>query len=339
MNLARLMEKLEIVKRILANRFIVTGIFMATCLLVLGMSVMTLNTYTVHANGVDKVIKTYDTNINNVLKSNDINVDAKDKIIYKEQQKGIFDVTIKRGFLVNLYVDGDMMTANVYSGTVKELLNMFEITLNPTDKINFSVDESLKSGMDVKINRIAYKTVVDEYKIPYKTELIPLTFGKKSNNSDRAGVNGIRKVTRQLKIEDGKVIETRILKEEITKKPVNAVVYSDASNLLNKGRGKPETYKKVLLCSATGYTGVECGGHNTATGKKPQVGYVAVDPRVIPLGTKLYIESEDGSYVYGYAEAQDTGGAIKGNRIDLFLPSLSDCARLGRTKMKVYILS
>ena len=70
----------------------------------------------------------------------------------------------------------------------------------------------------------------------------------------------------------------------------------------------------------------------TATGVKPEKGVVAVDPKVIPLGTKLYITG------YGKAIAGDTGGAIKGNKIDLFLPNRGDCMRFGRQKVKVRVV-
>ena len=70
----------------------------------------------------------------------------------------------------------------------------------------------------------------------------------------------------------------------------------------------------------------------TATGLKPQRGVIAVDPKVIPLGTKLYIEG------YGNAVAGDTGGAIKGNRVDLFMSSRKECMSWGRRDVKVWIL-
>ena len=71
---------------------------------------------------------------------------------------------------------------------------------------------------------------------------------------------------------------------------------------------------------------------------RAQRGVVAVDPRVIPLGTRLYIETADGSYIYGNAVAGDTGGAIKGNKIDLFMNSYSECMQFGRRTVNVYIL-
>ena len=76
----------------------------------------------------------------------------------------------------------------------------------------------------------------------------------------------------------------------------------------------------------------------TASGTQARPGIVAVDPKVIPLGTKLYIESMDGTGSYGYASAEDTGGAIKGNIIDLFFTNRSDALSFGRRQVKVYIL-
>lgn len=76
----------------------------------------------------------------------------------------------------------------------------------------------------------------------------------------------------------------------------------------------------------------------TASGTKARPGVVAVDPNVIPLGTKLYIESMDGTGSYGFASAEDKGGAIKGNRIDLFYANRSDALKFGRRQVKVYVL-
>lgn len=93
---------------------------------------------------------------------------------------------------------------------------------------------------------------------------------------------------------------------------------------------------KIFEMEATAYTddkqsqGKWVG--QTATGVKPQIGVVAVDPKIIPLGTRLYVEG------YGQAIAGDTGGAIKGNKIDLFLPNRGDCMRFGRQKVKVRVV-
>ena len=97
------------------------------------------------------------------------------------------------------------------------------------------------------------------------------------------------------------------------------------------------TYRKKLRVEATAYC---CEGYRgiTATGTTARVGAIAVDPRVIPYGTLLYVESDDGAYVYGYASAEDCG-AFKGNRIDLYFDSIEECITFGRRSCTVYIIS
>lgn len=102
------------------------------------------------------------------------------------------------------------------------------------------------------------------------------------------------------------------------------------------------TYKYVLECTATAYdpSPEENGGWGgmSATGVPLQPGIIAVDPKVIPLGSKVYIEALDGSWTYGYALAADTGGAIKGNRVDLLFLTKGECYDFGRRQCRVYVL-
>ena len=106
--------------------------------------------------------------------------------------------------------------------------------------------------------------------------------------------------------------------------------------------GQPIGYKSLTVGQCTAYTNDRglCGKY-TSTGRVAAVGVVAVDPRVIPYGTELYIVSADGSVVYGYAIAGDTGGALTSGRvlIDLFMDTYEDCMQFGRRNMNVYILN
>ena len=92
-------------------------------------------------------------------------------------------------------------------------------------------------------------------------------------------------------------------------------------------------YSNVMSMEATAYLPTDGSGAGiTATGIRATYGVVAVDPRVIPLGTKVYIPG------YGVALAADTGGAIKGYKIDLCMESYSECMRFGRRNVTVYVL-
>ena len=76
----------------------------------------------------------------------------------------------------------------------------------------------------------------------------------------------------------------------------------------------------------------------TATGTVVHWGTVAVDPRYIPYGTRMFIMASDGSYVYGIATAEDCGGDIKGDRMDLYMPTYEQCMEFGRRRCTLYFL-
>ena len=98
--------------------------------------------------------------------------------------------------------------------------------------------------------------------------------------------------------------------------------------------GEVLTYTSTMSVEATAYT----GGGITATGTSARYGAIAVDPTVIPYGTKMYIVSDDGKWIYGVATAEDCGGAIKGHIIDLYFDDYNTCIQFGRRNCTIYIL-
>ena len=103
--------------------------------------------------------------------------------------------------------------------------------------------------------------------------------------------------------------------------------------------GEVLTYTRVEEFKATAYNNVDPGCTiYTATGTLCRVGAIAVDPTVIPYGTRMYIVSNDGRYVYGIATAEDCGKSIKGNRIDLYFDTVDECNTFGIRNCQVYFL-
>ena len=100
--------------------------------------------------------------------------------------------------------------------------------------------------------------------------------------------------------------------------------------------GEVLTYVDSMQCGATAYF----NQGTTATGTTARSGVVAVDPRVIPHGTRMFIVTNDGEYIYGIATAEDTGhpNHISGNRIDLFFDTLNECIIFGYRECTVYFL-
>lgn len=134
----------------------------------------------------------------------------------------------------------------------------------------------------------------------------------------------------------------------IVKQPVQSIKNENKSALKNPGtkevviNGKTVKYKKVIEMKATAYdASYESNGQwggITAIGTKLRPGVVAVDPSIIPLRSKVYVEGTDSWGDYGQAVAEDVGGAIKGNRIDLFYSSKDTVKKFGRRNVKVYVL-
>ena len=114
---------------------------------------------------------------------------------------------------------------------------------------------------------------------------------------------------------------------------------ADGSGTLTTASGQELAYTQVLSCKATAYTTQRQSWKKTATGTTARVGAIAVDPRVIPYGTRMFIVSADGSITYGVATAEDCGGNIKGNRIDLFFDTYDECVSFGVRACDVYLLA
>ena len=114
---------------------------------------------------------------------------------------------------------------------------------------------------------------------------------------------------------------------------------ADGTGTLTTASGQELAYTQVLSCKATAYTTQRQSWKKTATGTTARVGAIAVDPRVIPYGTRMFIVSADGSITYGVATAEDCGGSIKGNRIDLFFDTYDECVSFGVRACDVYLLA
>ncbi len=120
---------------------------------------------------------------------------------------------------------------------------------------------------------------------------------------------------------------------------LSSVTIDEVNKTITTPSGEVFSYSSVMTGEATAYS---CEGNpnaTTATGTKARVGAVAVDPSVIPLGTRMFIMLSDGSLIYGYCVAEDTGGAVKGNIIDLYMNTIADCSLVGRSACTVYFLT
>lgn len=153
------------------------------------------------------------------------------------------------------------------------------------------------------------------------------------------GENGLRTVEYVIKKQAGEVISKDIASSEITKEPVKKIVIYGTKKRTITSKGLAVQYTGVYSSfKATAYTADDKWGHATASGLHARMGVIAVDPAVIPMGTKVYVEGLNGASDYGYAIAGDTGGSIKGNIIDLYMNDEGTCDTWGVKYVNIYVL-
>jgi 3D (Asp-Asp-Asp) domain-containing protein len=187
--------------------------------------------------------------------------------------------------------------------------------------------------------RTEYEVV--DVSVPFQeTRRASSTLNAGETNRLQIGANGMRRETYQLTYRDG-VRQSRVLVgTEVVREPVTQIIETGGASATLASRGDSDRFRQVIYMEATAYCPGACcgtGTGRTATGMVAQRGVVAVDPRVIPLGTRVFVETVDGNIIYGQAVAADTGGAIRGNKIDLCFPTHQEALNFGRRQVRVFV--
>ncbi|WP_373899241.1 3D domain-containing protein [Haloimpatiens sp. FM7315] len=315
----------------------------------LGITIMR-KTILVIIDAKEQKIVTYRSDLKEILSDNSIRIGEKDKINFKLDNK-VKDgdkIYIKRAVNVKLNVDGKNLAIKTTENTVEDVLKKEGIKLNSEDRLVPSKTEKISSGLNITITRVTSKILKENKDISFsvvtkKDDSLP----KGQKKVIRKGEKGQKVISTKVVYEDGKPVTKKVVSEAVSKKPVTQIVALGTLGVVRPSRGlNPVTYKHALKVKATAYTAsVSCTGKGvgdpgfgiTATGTKARRnvnGYstIAVDPRVIPLGTKVYVEG------YGLAIAEDTGGAIKGNKIDIYVNSESQAVTWGVRWVNLYVL-
>ncbi|WIV12307.1 3D domain-containing protein [Proteiniborus sp. MB09-C3] len=328
-----------------------------TALILTGITVFSLAIYDVVMKKVDIVVDGKEMSVNTskktvseVLKEKNISLGESDDINIPVDSplKDNIRIEIKKAVPVVINYGGNIIDVNTTEETVKGLLDSLKLDYYQ-DIISPSLDEKVKSGTEINIVKIDEKIETINETVAYKTIIkdnINLDKGKLV--TVQGGKEGIKEIKIKKVYENGKLLTTEIIKEKTLEKPIDEIVekgtkekeYTIASRGTFAGKREIEMVATAydLSYESTGKKPGDKWYGITASGTKARPGVVAVDPKVIPLGTKLYVESLDGTPDYGYAIAEDTGGAIKGNKIDLFIEDAKDVKAFGRRKVKVYII-
>ncbi len=268
------------------------------------------------------------------------------------------EIKIARFYTVNVNVKGNKITKEVPAGTVKNALEYLDIKLDKNDVVSVDVNKEVTENMDIVINSVTYKDVTTAESIAYNTvyqDSDDMYIGETS--AVQEGVNGERTIVTREKYINGKLDSSSQISNEITKQPVDEIIakgtkeyvsqvytnsgsisVNESANVLTDVNGNQVNYTRVLTGSGTAYYAP--AGALTATGRLARYGVVAVDPDIIPYGSILYIVSNDGQVVYGYAVAGDTGGALWAGTaiVDLYYNTYDECCQFGRRDVTIYVL-
>ena len=307
-----------------------------------------------------KTLTFNDGTVADAIKAAGLTLSKNDSVSFSRETSLEPDMEIKiaRFYTVNVNVKGNKITKEVPAGTVANALEYLDIKLDKNDVVSVDINKEVTENMDIVINSVTYKDVKTTESIAYST---------KYQNSDdmyigetstiQAGVNGERTIVTREKYINGKLDSSSQVSNEITKQPVDEIIaqgtkeyvsqvytnsgsisVNESANVLTDVNGNQVNYTRVLTGSGTAYYAP--AGALTATGRLARYGVVAVDPDIIPYGSILYIVSNDGQVVYGYAVAGDTGGALWAGTaiVDLYYNTYDECCQFGRRDVTIYVL-
>lgn len=343
--------------RNIVGGFLCCALMLATAVSAVRSGMRTLTITDGENPGIE--ITTFKKDVYGVLSENGFVLGEGDKLSFggETKLKDGMNIEIKRAMRVSVIASGEKKEYLTTEKTVGNILAELGIEAKETDKTTPGYYDEVSANAEITLIRTKQEVLTVKENIPFESvEEINKSLAKGEKKVTCEGAEGEKEITYKISYEDGVEVGREAVSEVVTKQPVKRITqvaprikmenYQIASaGSVKTSRSGELAYSRVLSMSATGYDASSCGkspssrGYGiTASGAAAKKGVVAVDTSVIPMGTRLYIESADGSYVYGNAVAADRGSAIKGNRIDLCFNSNWEARCFGRKAVKVYVL-
>lgn len=303
-------------------------------------------------------ITAYADNAEDVIKAAGIELKEGDIYSYSKNN-GNKVITVDRTYSHIITLDTKLAASEITQNVISYTDGIIK---GSTDDVVLDEDDGTQNVKDFGVS-YKYETVTKTIKHGYKTV--------KSRDLERGktkitkGKNGKKEIVYLKKVVNGVVISSEVYSEEVVEKAVDqietigtrvkfssdkAVQTSEDVKSISKlvpskpieldKNGIPVSYAELITGKASAYC-PDCDGNSTATGVPAKPGYIAVNPKQIPYGTKMYIVSRDGKYVYGYAIAADTGGFAyngSGRIVDLRMNNEGQCSAFGVRYVNIYIL-
>lgn len=270
--------------------------------------------------------------------------------------EGVSTINIRRGQKLRVNYYGKMLDVTSQGETVEALLSRLKLPWHEGDVISAPLDAQTYDGMELTVAHVVQKNQTYTEALKHETiRISDCTLPEGTEKVITPGADGELLCSSVVTYINGEETERVILSRQVVSQPVRRVIAVGTGAAQQKRQdsnravigngtitlptGEVLTYTEKVTCLATAY---HCEGYvgKTATGTRARVGAIAVDPEVFPYGTRFYIVSRDGEYVYGVATAEDCGDRrfIHDTRLDLFFNTKYECIQFGARSCDVYIL-
>ena len=273
----------------------------------------------VTADGKTQKLSLVGATVAQALEKAGVTLGEKDSVNYEADQP-VFDkmnIRVSRVMKITVTADGETKEYDVAADTVEAALKKCGVKLGEEDRLNVAPTAKLTDGMAITVQRVTTEEVTETETVPYDTEY---------EYSDELYEDETE--TRTPGVE-GETPDTSVPEGNGT---------GNAAGTFTDMYGNQVAYSSMLSGTCTAYS---VPGGTTSLGWDAVYGVIAVNPNIIPYGTRMYITSPDGSVVYGYGVAGDTGGACMAGDIiaDLCYNTIEECSQIGRRTMNIYILA
>ena len=337
-------------KNILSNWKVALVAFVMMSLAAMWFTMDAIKMVYIVDDGEVTFIRTTETDHLKILEDEGVSFRKEDKVSFTGFLRNTAEINIERSFPVTLVADGKQKEVFVLGGTVSDTLEAADIEYRQEDLISLKLSKPVVEDDLITIQRVDTEVETQIEEIPNKVIVKPSNLiAQGETEIIEPGSIGTREKVFSHRFIDGELVETVLIKEEVTKEPVTEVQLKGTvgahsgmepfEGIEIDDSGRPSNAVRVLTNQvATAYSARD--GARTASGRAAMVGHVAVNPNDIPYGSRLFIETSDGYMVYGYAIAADTGGAMMSGRVDvdLYFNTMEECRRFGRRNVTIYVL-
>ncbi len=311
------------------------------------------NTFVITDGDAVKVHTTYATDPAKVLQEAGVALSAED-MYTTESVDGVAEIKVQRQQTITVHYGDQVIRTTTYGESLDALFIRLGIFIDDSVVVSLPLDRVTNDGMVVRVDQIGETTESYTTEVPYEIHYCDdptLPLGEEKILV--AGKNGQMLCSANVSYVNGQESSRNVYQQTVTVEPVSQLVAVGTGEkvgqvsdepLIGDGfivlpTGEVLTYIRKDNFVATAYTHFDEGcDDTTANGTKVKWGVVAVDPDVIPYGTRMFIVSNDGKFVYGLSTAEDCGGAIQDKRLDLYMPTLEEAFKFGIRNCTVYFL-